>query len=614
MKWPLASLVLLNALLAAPSQAKPPTPVTATRQAEDLNLQAKQAFRDGQFDQAADLFMQVYDLALTPNAVFNAARAREQAKKLPEARALLELYLKIEKTPAGLADGQAHLKSIDAAIAAQAQADADARGKVEAAANDANRQATAARAELDRQKAEKSRQDAAAAQRKTSDGLVVLPPAGTTDEDTEKVAREVQSALQREAQDAGLGIVVPVTDYLRAEQNRPVVGVAAACDFRCRLEVARGLGAAWAVTTTLRQDGKDLRVRLVLWQTADAAELAAVEASGLTLPGLSLRGQRLAGELLNGVRRFALVPVPPPAGATGSETATVALSSDPPGALASLDDLDIGPTPLTLRPTAGLHRLRLSLPGFHPRAGSFMALNRPHKLAVSLPPQLPPEAPPAIAALPVPVAAAPAVAPPVSAVASPPATEVKKSAETEPPTAKPAEAKSAKGFVWGIVPHLEGGLAMLTDAQQQTTADLNWGAGAFVHMSRAVDGEVPLVSWVGGARYQSYAGMLTSGPDPAAKPSGVAVWTGVLFPRFGGLCASVNYNHVTVHSGQPGFDYFTGQLRILHGHDLFYSSIGADFMLKSLRPASQYDDVQSGPLLRLTLEIGLNIGDTPLSK
>ncbi len=621
MKWSHASLVVLIALLTVPAHAKPPIapPPSPSRQAEDLDLQAKQAFRDGQFDLAADLFMQVYDLAKAPTAVFNAARAREQARKLAEARALLELYLKIEKTPAGLADGQTHLAAIDAAIAAQAQADADARKKADAAAAEAARQAAAAKAELERQKAAQAKADADKAQRKIPEGLVILPPTGTSGEETEKLAREVQAALYREAQDAALGPVLSVTDYLRAEQARPTAGAAAVCDFRCRLEVARGQGAAWAVTTALRQDGKDLRARLVLWQTADAAELAAVEAAALTLPGLSARGQRVAGELLNGVRRFAPLAVPLPAGVTAAESPTVALSSEPPGALATVDEVDAGPTPLTLRLTPGPHRLRLALPGFHPRAGVLVAVSRPQKLAVTLPPQLPPEAPPVVAppVAVVPVAAVSPVAPPVATapveVVKKPAAEAGQDKPAKP--AKPAEPKESKGLVWGIVPHLDGGLAMLTNDQSKTTADVNWGAGAFVHLSRAAEDEVPLVSWVGGARYQSYAGMLASGsPNPAAKPNGVAIWTGVVFPRLAGLCASLNYNHVAVHSGQPSFDYLTGQLRILSGHGLFFSSIGADFMLKSLRPAAQYDDVQSGPLVRLTLEVGLNIGETPLSK
>ncbi len=648
MKWPLASLVVVYALAAPPVLAKPPAAPSATKQAEDRNAEAKQAFREGQFDQAADLFMQVYDLAKTPNAVFNAARAREQAKKLPEARALLELYLKIEKTPAGQADGKTHLAAIDAAIAAQALADAEARKKAEAAAADAARQAEAARLELERQRTEKMRADAeqsrlqaadkarAEAQRRITDGVAILPPAGTTGEETERVAREVQAALLREAQDAGVGNVVPVTDYLRAEQNRTVVGMGAQCDFRCRLEVARSLGAAYAVTTTLRQDGKEVRARLVLWQTSDAAELAAVEAAGLTLVGVSARAQRVAGDLFNGIRRFTATALPLPAGVTALDPASVALSTEPPGAMASIDDFDVGATPLTLRLTLGPHRLRLAQTGYHTRAGALVAINKPQKLAVALPQQLPPEtAPvaPVVAILPpvvpVPAATAQPVAPlppaspkPVAAKPTAPAkaAEAAKAADESEAAAvdktvkSTVNAKSGSGFVWGGVPHLEGGLAMLDDASAKTTADVNWGVGGFVHMSSAADDEVPLVSWVVGARYQKYAGMLAPNDPPAAKPSGVAIWTGVLLPRFSGLCASLNYNHVNVHSGQPSFDYLTGQLRVMSGKGLLFYSVGAEFMLKSLRPAAEYDDVQSGPLARITVEIGLNIGGTPLSK
>ncbi len=645
MKWPLASLVVVYALAATPVLAKPPAAPPPTKQAEERNAEAKQAFRDGQFDQAADLFMQVYDLAKTPNAVFNAARAREQAKKLPEARALLELYLKIEKTPAGQADGKTHLAAIDAAIATQALADAEARKKAEAAAAEAARQAEAARLELERQKADKLRADAeqarllaadkarAEAQRKITDGVAILPPAGTTGEETERVAREVQSALQREAQDAGVGSVVPVADYLRAEQNRSVVGMGAQCDFRCRLEVARSLGAAYAVTTTLRQDGKEVRARLVLWQTSDAAELAAVEAAGLTLAGVSARGQRVAGDLFNGIRRFTGTALPLPAGVTALELPTVALSTEPPGAMASVDDFDVGATPLMLRLTAGPHRLRLAQTGYHTRAGTLVAINKPQKLAVMLPQQLPPETAPVAPlvavvppVVPVPAATVQPVAPPpppvVSAKPAAPANAVEpakpdaqsEAAAVDKTVKNTVASKGGSGFVWGVVPHLEGGLAILDDASAKTTADVNWGAGGFVHMSSAADDEVPLVSWVVGARYQKYAGMLAPNDPPAAKPSGVSIWTGVLLPRFSGLCGSLHYNHVNVHSGQPSFDYITGQLRVMSGKGVFFYSVGAEFMLKSLRPAAEYDDVQSGPLARITLEIGLNIGGTPLSK
>ena len=655
MRWPLPSLLLLLALASTSVQAKPPVPApaSATKHAEELNAQAKQAFRAGQFDQAADLFMQVYDLAKLPTAVFNAARAREQAKKLPEARALLELYLKLDKTPAGIADGQAHLAAIDAAIAAQVQADADARKKADAAVAEAAKQAEAARLELERReqervRAEKARADAERARvegekarqealRRATTGLTILPPAGTTGEATEKIAREVQAAVLREAQEAAVGNVWPVTDYLRAEQARPLAGTVPHCDFRCQLEVARTMGAAYAVTTTLHQEGQELHVRLVLWQTGDATQLADLEVAGWTPAGLSARGQRAVGDLFGGIRRFVVTALPLPAGATPQDPTTVALTAEPPGALATVDELDLGPTPLTLRLAAGTHRLRVSMPGFHARAGILAVPNRPQRLAVTLPAQLPPEpapvAPaPVVAVVPVavaPVAVATAPTPPVETKpAAPEARTAAKPAEPAPEgklaesgvkaaTEKPAKSgepgKSARGFVWGVVPHLEGGLAMLNN-ETKTMADFNWGAGGFVHMSSAADEELPVISWLVGARFQKYAGAFAPDSPPAARPSGVSIWTGVLLPRFSGLCGSLHYNHVSVQSNRPSFDYLTAQLRLMTGHGLLFYSIGAELMLKSLRPVSQYDDIQSGPVARITLEVGFNIGGTPLSK
>jgi hypothetical protein len=104
--------------------------------AEALNAEAKEAFKSGNFDRAAELFMQVYDLAKQPAAVYNAARAREQGGKLVEAKTLFELFLRLERSEKGQEDAKKRLAEIDARLkqdaADKAKAEAEQRAKVEA--------------------------------------------------------------------------------------------------------------------------------------------------------------------------------------------------------------------------------------------------------------------------------------------------------------------------------------------------------------------------------------------------------------------------------------------------------------------------------------------------
>lgn len=650
----LASVLLLLAGTPQVALGKPPTGPSPAVQADKLNDAAKQAFRDGQFDLAADLFMQVYDLSKTPAAVFNAARAREQAQKLEEARALFELYLKIEKTPAGLADAQAHITAIVQARAAQAEADRLARQKAEEAAKAAEAAAQKAQAdarelerrELERLRVEKARLEAEKlradqekarleALRSSTDGVTILPPGGTTGEETEKVAREVQQALAHEVELAGVGKLHPLAEYAQAEQNR---GMAGLCDFRCRLDVARNLGSAYAVTTTLRSEARTLHVRLVLWRTSDASEMAATEVEAVTLTGLTQRGQRVAGDLFNGIRKFLPLPL------AGTPTDQLLLTTEPPTCAVTLDEQDLGQTPLHLRLTPGLHRLRVQKAGFHPRAGTVTLTGMSAKLNVILPSQLPaeiapepaPTAPPAAAPVPIPVPAKPPSASGAPKMAPPSVPAVAPAAA--PPSAPPAEEKSAekdraaamatvvdadragggskdkKGFVWGLVFFGEGGAAVMKDSTDSLTADLNWGAGTFVHMSREEEGAPPVASWILGGRYVRFAGLITPADVPAATPIGASIFTGVVFPRFTGLAGTLHYNYVTVKSGQPAFSYLTAQARIMGAKEVFYYALGVEFMLHSFRPQAEYDNVGAGPSVRLSLELGLNLGGTPLSK
>lgn len=165
MKGPLPwLLVLVVALAAGPAPAtaapKAPSAKQIKLQANKLNDEAKAAFRAGQWDRAAELFMQVYDLAKIPTAVYNAARARESAGKLAEAKALFELFLSIEKSPAGQEDGKKRIAAIEEQLrrAAEEKARAEAEAKARAEAEEKIRQAEARAHEAEQRAAEAARQ------------------------------------------------------------------------------------------------------------------------------------------------------------------------------------------------------------------------------------------------------------------------------------------------------------------------------------------------------------------------------------------------------------------------------------------------------------------------
>ena len=165
MKGPLPWLTVLSLALAfppAPAVAAPKAPSAKQlkQQANKLNDEAKAAFRAGQWDRAAELFMQVYDLAKIPTAVYNAARARESAGKLAEAKALFELFLSIEKSPAGQEDGKKRIAAIEDQLRRQAEekARAEAEAKARAEAEEKIRQAEERAREAEQRAAEAARQ------------------------------------------------------------------------------------------------------------------------------------------------------------------------------------------------------------------------------------------------------------------------------------------------------------------------------------------------------------------------------------------------------------------------------------------------------------------------
>ncbi len=111
--------ILMVALTAVPAFAGPPD---AEKQAEALVAQAKDRYQAGDYEHAAQLFMEAYGEVQRPAPVFNAARAYEQAGLWAEAKPLFELYIQIDRgddadSVAGRADAQKHLLAVNAKMA-----------------------------------------------------------------------------------------------------------------------------------------------------------------------------------------------------------------------------------------------------------------------------------------------------------------------------------------------------------------------------------------------------------------------------------------------------------------------------------------------------------------
>lgn len=114
-------MVLVMAMATASALAASPDP---EKQAAALVAQAKERYQAGDFEHAAQLYMQAYGEVQRPAPVFNAARAYEQAGLWAEAKPLFELYVQIDRgndadSVAGRADAQQHLQAVNAKLAAE---------------------------------------------------------------------------------------------------------------------------------------------------------------------------------------------------------------------------------------------------------------------------------------------------------------------------------------------------------------------------------------------------------------------------------------------------------------------------------------------------------------
>ncbi len=378
-----------------------PEPASARRpkraelvQAETYAQLAKEKFRAKQYQEAAELFMRVYRLSKKQTAVFNAARCKEMGGRLAEAKGLFELYLSIADSEDGKADARAALVRIAEQVETRRKADLEAARR----AADARRQAeeTARKAEQAREQAElrakKLEQDKKRRARLV--GVCVLPPTGVQGGDMALAAARVVKLAELEARRAAVGPVRGVAAYNRAESQRGVVGN---CDLSCKLSVARGIGARWAIGTSVQQVRGRLRVRSVLWRTLDMGQDGTIEVDRVESAAFVRAYQATIGDLFNAVRGLPVAVDPAPAatptGAGPGNVAHITIVTRPAGATLWLDARKVGVTPRREAVKPGWHRVQLKLAGHRKRGGLFYVRNaRAGRVSVVLPKLLKPPA------------------------------------------------------------------------------------------------------------------------------------------------------------------------------------------------------------------------------
>jgi tetratricopeptide (TPR) repeat protein len=110
------TLILLCGALSVPTTARAqPQAVAEDRAgAERLAAEAKEAFKAGQFDAAAKLFMQAYAKSHTPALLYNAARAHEEAGHKRDAITLFKLYITLTDEADGILDARQRIQRLEA--------------------------------------------------------------------------------------------------------------------------------------------------------------------------------------------------------------------------------------------------------------------------------------------------------------------------------------------------------------------------------------------------------------------------------------------------------------------------------------------------------------------
>lgn len=85
--------------------------------AQDIATRAKEDFAAGRFEAAAAKYLEAYTLSRKPATLFNAARAKQEAKKFAEARELFRIYKTLPKIGLdGYQEAQQRIAECDAEI------------------------------------------------------------------------------------------------------------------------------------------------------------------------------------------------------------------------------------------------------------------------------------------------------------------------------------------------------------------------------------------------------------------------------------------------------------------------------------------------------------------
>ncbi|MCX6781378.1 MAG: hypothetical protein NT003_04695 [Candidatus Magasanikbacteria bacterium] len=127
MNLKIASLVLLSVFVAtSPVFAQQPVvdetaykpTVQDMKRSEQLKVQAKELFYKNEFEAASVAFFEAYKLSRRPALLFNAARAKEQARMFADAKKLFETYkLLPDATAQGSKEADEHLALIEQQLA-----------------------------------------------------------------------------------------------------------------------------------------------------------------------------------------------------------------------------------------------------------------------------------------------------------------------------------------------------------------------------------------------------------------------------------------------------------------------------------------------------------------
>ncbi len=396
MRTTLICAALCTALAPLSVEARPSR--KQLREAERYANLAKDHFRDKKYGLAAEMFMRVYRMSKKVTAVFNAARCKEMAGRLGEARSLFELYLSISDDEAGKSDARDRL--VDIARRSEAKRQADKRRQARQAeqakqatqakmqAEMATKRAEAARKDAERRVAEldkKHKEAQAIAKRAKSppkpvreptvtklEGVVVMPPTGIHGGDVAIAATAALEIVAAQAAAARIGRVRSVAQFNQVESTRGASGV---CDLPCRLALARKLGARWAVGTSFRSKSGRLVLQSVLWRTLDMGQDGVIRVVGTTATALQAGYKDAAGDLFNLIRILPTTPLRLPPSLTplpaGQVAATVDVITQPDGAELWLDSRAIGRAPRRLQMAGGWHRLQFRLAGHRVRGGLF---------------------------------------------------------------------------------------------------------------------------------------------------------------------------------------------------------------------------------------------------